>query len=119
MSKGGFWTPYRRGVAITLLGHGSALALVVGLLLLLTRQADFPFWLLLPPMVVAALLSPWIDAEWPSRGGLASCPVCRKPVFEVGGRDSLGFFRTRFWPERDCSECGTDLQSAGRRGGVG
>ena len=111
MTGGGFWTPYRKGAAVALLSFGSTLFAVVGLMLLLTSQADFPFWLLLPAFLVAAVTSPALDPERRSRGGFLACPVCRKPVFQASGRYSFGTYTNRFWPEKDCSECGSDLDA--------
>jgi hypothetical protein len=104
-----FWTPYRKGVAVALLSFGSTLFFVVGLLLVLTRQAGLPVWLLVPALLIAALTSPALDPEMRSRGGFLSCPVCRKPLFQASGRSSFGAYTNRLWPEKDCSECGADL----------
>ena len=108
---GSFWTPYRRGAAVALIGFGASLFFCGGLLLLLTRQANFAFWLLVPALVAVIVTSAWTDQERPTRGGFVACRDCGKPVFEVSGRQSFGFFWTRFWPERDCSECGADLNA--------
>jgi hypothetical protein len=113
----GLWTPYRKGLLITLSGTASALFIFFGFLAVVTGKADLPVWLFIVAIAIGTITAHWLDPLRTSRNDPARCPECGKSVFQSWGGASF-LTVNLIWPERQCSECGADL-TGGRGHGYG
>ena len=111
---GGFWTPYRRGIVVALLGWASGLGFVAAFFAMMVDGVAVPMWLFAVLMVIGAITGGIMDAHMWERGKLANCPACGKSVFLLyGWKTRLGATGCQlWWPEKDCSECLFDLTLA-------
>ena len=109
--RASFWTIYRFAAVVAAFGWASGLFFVFWLFYILVHPLA-PFWPFLPALVIGGLTALMMD----SRHGTIHCPECGKPVFRrdggpsgYGGRLGAGLV----WPERECSQCGYDLNETG------
>ena len=109
-----FWTPYRRGVLVALLGWTSGLVAVTALFAMFLYRSEAALWVFLAALPVGAVTGAMMDPSYSAKGGFAACPSCGKSVFLLYGWTSgrWTFAASLWWPERECSECLYDLTEA-------
>jgi hypothetical protein len=112
-----FWTPYRKGILVALLGWTSGLVAVTALFAMVLYRTEIALWAFLASLPVAAVIGPMMDPSPGAKGGFACCPSCGKSVFLLHGWTTgrWTFAATLWWPERECSECLHDLSEADTR----
>lgn len=112
-----FWTPYRRGIVVGLVGWISGLVAVTALFAMLLYRTEIALWVFLTTLPIGVVTGTMMDPSPGVKGGFASCPSCGKSVFLLYGWTSgrWTFAATLWWPERECSECLYDLTEAGIR----
>ena len=111
MSRGdAFWTPYRKGVIIAVLSIVHSILFIGWFFALISDPIGIPLWPLYLLLATGIVLGALIRPDSQSRNHPARCGACRKSVFLLwGGESMLGATMTRWWPEKECSECGADL----------
>ncbi|PSJ41798.1 hypothetical protein [Allosphingosinicella deserti] len=109
MSDRGFWTTYRRGVAVALVFWLSSAGGMIWLFCALTQGGSVPLWPVLPLLIVAGITGAMVSPSDAIPNGPPYCPTCGKSVFHAFGIESIGLGAAPMWPEKDCSQCGYDL----------